>query len=341
MKAIVIDGYGFENVSLTEVDDPSPGPGEVRVKLQAAALNRLDLWTLGGTLGIEHDFPHVLGADGAGEIDALGDGVKAPTPGTPVIVNPGLSCGRCELCRAGQQSECPRFAMLGEHVPGTFAEYVVVPATNVFPAPEHLSLTQAAALGVTFLTAYRMLFVKGRMRPGEWVLVTGIGGGLAVSLFQLGRVVAGRLYVTSSSDGKIERARELGADGGVNYASGKVGREIRALTGNRGVDLVVDSAAGASLDESLKALRKGGRLVNAGATAGGKAEINVQRLFWNQLEVIGSTMGSDTDVADMLRLVAGTGLTPIVDRVVPFADGVQALKDLESEERFGKIVLEF
>ncbi|CAN5711930.1 zinc-binding dehydrogenase [soil metagenome] len=339
MKAIAIDGYGFDNVALTELDDPSPGPGEVRVKLAAAALNRLDLWTLGGTLGIEHHFPHVLGADGAGEIEALGEGVKAPKPGTPVIVNPGLSCGRCELCRAGEQSECPRFAMLGEHVPGTFAECVVVPATNVFPVPEHLSLTQAAALGVTFLTAYRMLFVKGRMRPGEWVLVTGIGGGLAVSLFQLARLVAGRVYVTSSSDAKIERAKELGADGGVNYASGKVGREIRALTGNRGVDLVVDSAAGASLDESLKALRKGGRLVNAGATAGGKAEINVQRLFWNQLEVIGSTMGSDGDVADMLRLVAGTGLTPIVDRVVPFANGVQALKDLESEERFGKIVL--
>jgi NADPH:quinone reductase-like Zn-dependent oxidoreductase len=339
MKAIAIDGYGFENVVLRELDDPSPGPGEVRVRLQAAALNRLDLWTLGGTLGIEHDFPHVLGADGAGEIDALGEGVKAPKPGTPVIVNPGLSCGRCELCRAGEQSECPRFAMLGEHVPGTFAEYVVVPATNVFPAPGHLSPTEAAALGVTFLTAYRMLFVKGRMRPGEWVLITGIGGGLAVSLFQLARLVAGRVYVTSSSDAKIEKARSLGADGGVNYATAKVGREIRSLTGNRGVDLVVDSAGGASLDESLKTLRKGGRLVNAGATAGGKAEINLQRLFWNQIEVIGSTMGSDGDVGDMLRMVAGTGLKPIVDRVVPFAEGVQALRDLESEDRFGKIVL--
>lgn len=340
MKALAIDGYGLDKVSLRDLDTPSPGPGEVRVRLGAVALNHLDLWTLEGTLGIEHTFPHVLGADGAGTIDELGEGVGNLQTGTKVMINPGLSCGKCELCRAGEQSECPRFAMLGEHVPGTFADYVTVPAANVFPYPAHLSVSEAAALGVTMLTAYRMLFTRAGLRPGEWVLVTGIGGGLAVSLFQLARAVAGRVYVTSSSDAKLERAAAMGADGGVNYATAPVARQIRKLTGNRGVDLVVDSAAGPSLDESLKTLRKGGRLVNAGATAGGKSDINMQRLFWNQLAVIGSTMGSVTDVADMLRMVAGLELKPQIARTMPFSKGVEALAELGSSERFGKIVLE-
>ena len=341
MKALTIDGYGLDNVALRDVPAPEPRAGDVTVAVKAAAFNHLDLWTLRGTLKIEHRFPHVLGADGAGIVDAVGEDVPAGIhPGDRVLVNPALSCGICERCRAGEQSECSAFRMLGEHEPGTVAELVRVPAANVFPIPGHLDFAEAAALGVTFITAYRMLFTRGELRPGEWVLVTGIGGGLALSLFQLARPVAGRLLVTSSSQAKIERATELGADGGVNYREDDVGRSVRRLTGKRGVDLVADSAGGPSLDGSLRALRKGGRVVIAGATAGAAAEIDVRRLFWNQLSIIGSTMGSVRDVSDMLRLVAGSKLRPIVDRVVPLEEAAAALRLLDAGGQFGKVVVD-
>lgn len=341
MKALTIDGYGLENVALRDVAAPEPRAGEVTVAVKAAAYNHLDLWTLRGALKIEHHFPHTLGADGAGVVEAVGAGVPPGIhPGDRVLVNPAMSCGVCERCRAGEQSECASFRMLGEHEPGTVAELVRVPAGNVFPIPGHLDFAEAAALGVTFITAYRMLFDRGGMKPGEWVLVTGIGGGLALSLFQLARPVAGKVFVTSSSAEKLARAADLGADGGVDYREEDVGRSVRRLTGKRGVDLVADSAGGTSLDGSLRALRKGGRVVIAGATAGATAEIDVRRLFWNQLSIVGSTMGSVGNVSDMLRLVAGSKLRPIVDRIVPLEDAAEALRLLDAGGQFGKIVVE-
>lgn len=340
MRAVAIeDQQGPSSVKVMELPDPVPGPGEVLVRIKAAALNHLDLWTLSGTLAIELAFPFVLGADGAGEIHAVGEGVTGLPVGSPVIVNPGVSCGGCERCAAGEQSECLRFQMVGEHLPGTLADLVKVPVANVFPLPAHLSFEEAAALGVTFITAYRMLFTKGRLRPGEWVLITGIGGGLALSAFQLARRVAGRVYVTSSSQEKLDRAAGLGADHGINYDTEDVGKSVRRLTAKRGVDLAIDSAGGSSLDAHLRSLAKGGRLVVAGATAGPTAELDVRRLFWNQLEISGSTMGSVRDVSDMLRMVAGTGIRPIIDRVMPMADAPAAIAHLESGSQFGKIIL--
>lgn len=342
MKALAIeDQKGVASARVMEVEDPVAGPGEVVVRVHAAALNHLDLWTVSGSLPIELEFPFVLGADGAGEIVEVGSGVPSGLkPGARVIVNPGVSCGACERCRAGEQSECPAFRMLGEHLWGTIAEKVKVPAANVFPFPDHLSFEDAAALGVTFITAYRMLFTRGRLQPGEWMLVTGIGGGLALSLFQLALPVAGRVFVTSSSGEKIRRAVEMGAEAGINYKEEDVGRAVRRLTGKRGVDLVVDSAAGATLDASLRALRQGGRVVIAGATAGGDATFNARRLFWNQLSIIGSTMGSAGDVSNMLRAVAGSKLKPIVERVYDLDEGPEALALLDSGTQFGKIVIQ-
>jgi NADPH:quinone reductase-like Zn-dependent oxidoreductase len=340
MKALAIqEQSGPGSARVMEVADPHPGPGEVLVRIHAAALNHLDLWTLSGSLGIELSFPFVLGADGAGVVAAIGEGVQSLKEGDRVAVNPALSCRECEFCRAGEQSTCTRFEMLGEHRNGTLAEYVRVPAVNCFPFPEDLSFEQAAALGVTFITAYRMLFTRAQMQPGEWVLVTGIGGGLALSLFQLALPMAGRLFVTSSSDAKLERALAMGAAGGVNYKEDDVGKAVRRMTAKRGVDLVADSAGGPSVDQALRALCKGGRLVIAGATAGSTAEFDVRRLFWNQLQIIGSTMGSDTDVSNMLRYVAGSGIEPIIDEVYPLERGTDAIARLAAGEQFGKLVV--
>lgn len=341
MKALTMLGFGgLEQVELGDLPEPRPLAGEVTVRMRAGALNHLDLWTLGGLPGQDLHLPHVLGADGAGEILELGEGVTGLRPGSRVIVNPALHCGACEFCRAGEQSLCTTFKMMGEHESGTFAEVVRVPATNVFPFSDHLSFAQAAALGVTTITAYRMLFTRGRLRPGEWALITGIGGGLALSLFALARPVAGRIFVTSSSPAKLDRALEMGADHAIDYKQEDVGRAVRKLTGKRGVDLVADSAGGSALDPALRALRKGGRLVIAGGTAGRKAELDVARVFWNQLEVIGSTMGSDGDVSDMLRMVAGSEIEPVIDRTFSLEEGVDALRYLQSQEQFGKVVLE-
>lgn len=340
MKAAAIEESGERlEARYVEVPEPTAGPGEVVVEMRAAALNHLDLWTLSGTLGIDLDFPFILGADGAGVIGAVGHGVSPELVGKSVMINPGISCRACESCSRGQQSECNHFQMLGEHRDGTLAEKTTVPAENVHSYPSHLSFEEAAALGVTFITAYRMLFTKGRLRPGEWVLITGIGGGLALSLLQLAQRVAGKIFVSSSSGAKLGRAVELGADHGLDYTSQDIGKAVRALTSKRGVDLVVDSAAGDTLDASMRALRPGGRVVIAGATSGRQSSVDVRRLFGKQLEVSGSTMGSDADVAGMLRMVEGAGIRPIIDRVYPLSEVPDALDYLASGEQFGKVVV--
>jgi NADPH:quinone reductase-like Zn-dependent oxidoreductase len=341
MRALYLAAHGgVEEVRSGELPTPDPGPGEVLVRIAAAALNHLDLFVLGGIPGVTLEMPHVGGADGAGVIAGLGPGVSGWREGDEVVLNPGLWCGGCEFCRRGEESLCVRFGLLGEHVPGTFAEFIKVPAVNLGRRPAHLSWHEAAAFPLTFLTAWRMLTSRGRLQPGETVLVHGIGGGVALAALAIARRIGARVIVTSSSAAKLARARELGADEAVDYGREDVARAVRALTGKRGVDVVIETAGNATWMASLRSAAKGGRIVTCGATTGPSPAEEVRLVFWNQLSILGSTMGSRADWEAMLAAVNEWQLRPVVDSVLPLAQGRDGYQRLARGGQFGKVVLQ-
>lgn len=314
---------------------------DVRVRIQAAALNHLDLFVVGGLPGVTITPSWILGADGAGVIDAIGADVRGVSVGDFVLINPGVSDGTCEYCRRGEQSLCVRFQLLGEHRPGTFADYIVVPAANVrtVPAPGAGDVAAAAAFTLVTLTAWRMLVTRANVMPGETVLIWGIGGGVAQAALQIAKSRGARVWVTSGSDEKLTRAAELGADEMLNHRQTDVARAIREHTGKRGADVVVDCVGRATWAQSLGALGRAGRLVTCGATTGPLVETDVRRMFWNQWTLMGSTMGNDAEFdAVAAEFRAGRLRTP-VDRVYPLADGRAAFERLASGAHFGKIVL--
>jgi len=339
VKALFFEKHGgTDRLLFGDRPLPEPGPGEVRVRLRTAALNHLDLFVLGGMPGVPIELPHIGGADGAGVVETVGVGVEGVEPGIEVVFDPGLSCGRCEFCRRGEQSLCVRFGVLGEHNDGTFAEAVVVAADSLAPRPGHLSWEESAAFGLTYLTAWRMLITRGGLRPGESVLIHGIGGGVSLACLQLAKLMGARVLVTSRSQEKLDRAANLGADD-VLPADDQVAREVRARTGRRGVDIVVDSVGEATWMQSIKAAGKGGRILTCGATSGPNPAEEIRLIFWNQLSIIGSTMGSREDWRQLVSAVAAHELRPIVDSVFPLAEGRTAYERMERAEQFGKIVL--
>lgn len=342
MLAAIIRAHGGpEAVSVEDVPRPRvEGPDDVVVALRAAALNHLDLFVVRGMPGAGPGFPHVLGADGAGVVEAVGSAVTRAKPGDRVLLNPGVSCQRCAYCLAGEQSLCTTYRLLGEHLPGTFAEAVRVPQWNVYAVPDAVSWTDAAAYPLVHLTAWRMLVTRAAVRPGETVLIWGIGGGVALAALGIAKTLGAVAIVTSSSEAKLERARSLGADVTLNHAAVDVPRELRRLLGGRGVDVVVDSVGEATWEKSMRVLAPGGRLVTCGATTGPKVLTDVRRLFWYHHTVMGSTMGNAREFAEIVRLL-GTGvLRPVVHGVTPLADARQALGRMASGEQFGKQVLE-
>lgn len=341
MKAVFLTAHGGnEVISFGERPDPVPGAGEVLVRIEAAALNGLDIFVRNGMPGVPVSFPHVPGADGTGVVEALGEGVKGPAPGSRVVLQPGLSCGTCEFCLAGERSLCVTFRILGEHVAGSFAEKIAVPRANVYPAPPRLSPEKAAAFPLVGLTAWRMLVTRAAVRPGETVLVHGVGGGVSTMAVQIAKLCgASRVFVTSSSNAKLEKARELGADETINYKTADVGKAIREMTGKRGVDVVVDSVGGAAWRHSLTAVAKKGRIVTCGATAGPNPEEELRIIFWKQLTILGSTMGTDSEFSAMLKAVEAGRIDPVVDSVFPLADARKAYERMASGAAFGKIVL--
>ena len=341
MQALYLAGHGgVEQVRFGELPTPVARPGEVLVSVAAAAFNHIDLFVLGGLPGTTLEMPHVGGADGAGVIAALGPGVTGWREGDEVVLNPGLWCGECEFCRRGEESLCVRFGVLGEHAPGTFAEYVKVPAGNLGPRPEHLSWSEASAFPLTFLTAWRMLTTRGRLQPDETVLIHGVGGGVALAALAIAKRMGARVIVTSSSAEKLARARQLGADETIDYSSADVARAVRALTGKRGVDLVVETAGSATWMSSLRSAAKGGRIVTCGATTGPSPAEEIRLVFWNQLSILGSTMGSRADWEAMLAAVRDWQLRPVVDSVLPIERGREGYQRLARGGQFGKIVLQ-
>ncbi len=340
MRALYFTAHGeTDRLEYGDRPAPAPGPGEVVVAIKAAALNRLDLFVLRGIPGVALEMPHVGGADGAGIIAAVAAGVRDFAVGDEVVLNPGVWCGQCEFCRNGEESLCVRFGLLGEHRPGTFAELVRVPAESLGRKPAHLSWAEAAAFPLVFLTAWRMLITRAGLAAGETVLIHGIGGGVALAALAIAKRVGARVIATSGSEDKLRRARDSGADETIDYSKADVGKEVRALTGKRGVDVVVESTGAATWLTSLKAASKGGRIVTCGATTGPNPAEEIRLIFWNQLSILGSTMGSAADWKAMLSAVTRWELRPVVDSVMPLERGRAAYERLERKHQFGKIVL--
>jgi len=345
MRAWEIRATGsLDRIELTDLPPAAatPGPGDVRVGIRAAALNHLDLHVVQG-LPLEYRFPHILGADGAGVVEAVGRDVAALRPGDRVMLNPGIADYSCEYCRAGEHSLCLNYRLLGEHVPGTLTESVVVPAQNVAVIPTlvpPLGWAEAAAFSLVTLTAWRMLVTRAQVRAGETVLIWGIGGGVALAALRIAKLRGAKVIVTSSSDAKLQAAKRLGADVTLNHTTQKISQEVRALTNKRGADVVVDSVGEATWDESLRALARGGRVVSCGATTGPKVGIDLRRLFWYQWSILGSTMGNDAEYREIVRRLGTGELRPLVDRVYPFGEARAAFERLARGEQLGKIVIQ-
>jgi len=347
MRACVIRSTGgLDRIEVADVAAPgSPallGGRDVRVAIRAAALNHLDLFVVRGLPG-EYQFPHVLGSDGAGVVETAGPDVTSVKPGDAVMINPGIWDGTCDYCRAGEHSLCVNYQVLGEHVPGTLAESVLVPEDNLAKVPAldpPLSWAEAAAFSLVSLTAWRMLVTRARVEAGETVLVWGIGGGVSLAAMRIAKLRGARVIVTSSSDAKLAQARQLGADVTLNHRTQSVAQEVRALTARRGVDVVVENVGEATWEDSLRCLAKGGRLVTCGATTGPRVVTDVRRLFWNQYTILGSTLGNATDYAAVVRVLSGGALRPLVDRVYPLAEVRTAFERLARGEQLGKVLVE-
>ncbi len=340
MRALCFAQHGGPSqLGIAERPMPRPGPGEVVVRVRAAALNHLDLFVLRGMPGIPVELPHIGGADGAGTVAEVGEGVTGWRVGDEVVLNPGLWCGACEFCLRGEESLCVRYGIVGEHVDGTFAEHVKVPAVSLGARPPHLSWEEAGAFGLTFLTAWRMLMTRARLTTGETVLIHGVGGGVALAALAIAKRAGAAVFVTSGSDEKLARAKAMGADHTINYTSSDVAREVRSLTAKRGVDVVVESVGAATWTISLRSAAKGGRIVTCGATTGPNPPEEVRLIFWNQLSILGSTMGSRRDFDAMLGAVGEGKMRPALDEVLPLERGREAYERMAGGKQFGKLVL--
>lgn len=342
MKAVGIRAHGgVDQVTLLDLPAPQPSPGEVLVRIRAAALNRLDLYTIHGIQGLNLALPHVVGSDGAGTIESLGSGVTGAAVGDRVTYNPGLYCSTCERCLAGEESECNSYRIVGEHAPGSMAELVRIPSKNLYKIPNSLSFEDAAAASLVYQTAYRMVVTKGRVRPGDVVVVLGAGSGLSTAAIQVAALAGARVIATSSSDEKLQRAKALGATDVINYRTEDWSRRVWELTGKRGADLVVDAIGKETLNASVRALRKGGSVTIPGGTSGQTVDLDLRFVFWKQVNLLGSTMGSALEFRRAMDLVAAGKLKPTIGGTYSPEKAREAFELMERGGHFGKLVVRF
>lgn len=342
MKAVLLREHGpAEKLDfVTDYPVPEPGPGEVRVKVAAASLNHLDIWVRNGWPGIKLHYPHIPGADAAGTLDALGEGVTGWSVGDRVAVDPTLSCGECAYCRAGQENRCVQGGILGETASGTDAEMVIVPARNLVALPGHVSFAEAAAASLVFVTAWHSLITRGGLRPAESVLIVGAGGGVNTACIQVAKLAGGTVYVVGSTDEKLAQAKALGADAVIRRdVAGGWSRAVYQLTAKRGVDVVVDNVGAATLTDSLRAAARGGRILTVGNTSGAAVEIDNRLIFGKHLSLIGSTMGPHQDYVTVMNLVFKGKLKAVIGATYPLEQVREAHRALEAGDVFGKIVL--
>ncbi len=338
MRAAVLSQRGGAGLSVREVPMPARRPGEVLVRMHAAALNRVDLYMRDSGVGITHTLPMVLGVEGAGTV-AGADAGSGLLQGSKVVLYSSAYCGQCRYCLAGDQPLCEKARIAGEHGDGTLAEFVMLPRRCVVPLPAAANLLDCAAIGTGHVTAWRMLFGKRALHAGETVLVVGIGGGVAVACLQLARLAGAQVIVTSSSDVKLARAAELGALAGINYRTEQVAKRVLEITEGRGVDMVIDSVGEASWGDSLRSLRRGGRLITCGATTGSQPGADLQRMFIRQLEVYGSTGGSVAEFNAMLKVYLAGGFRPVIDQCFALEQVGEAFARLQRGEQFSKVVV--
>jgi NADPH:quinone reductase-like Zn-dependent oxidoreductase len=340
MKAAIFSEHGGPEVlRYAEVGEPKINPTEVLVRVRACALNHLDLWVRRGLPGITIPLPHIPGSDIAGEVAKVGELVTRVKVGQKVVLAPGISCGQCPACSAGADNRCRRYTLFGYLVDGGYAEYVKSPEVNVIPIPGDLSFDEAAAVPLVFLTAWHMLIDRAHVLPGEDVLVLGAGSGVGSAAIQIAKLMGARVIATASSEEKLKKATELGADDVINHAKQNILDEVKRLTERRGVDVVVEHVGDATWEMSVLSLASNGRLVTCGATTGYEARLDLRYLFGRNLSLLGSYMGSRAELYDVLKLLGQRKLRAVIDRTMPLAECARAHAILENREQFGKIVL--
>jgi len=339
MKAVILSEHGGPEVlRLAEMPEPVIGDRDVLVRVRACALNHLDLWVRGGLPGRSVAFPHVLGSDISGEVAKIGAAVTNVKVGERVLLAPGVSCGQCEQCIAGHDNFCADYVLFGRQIHGGYAEFVRSPSVNVIPIPGNLSFEEAAAVPLVFLTAWHMLFNRAGLRPAENLLVIAAGSGVGSAAIQVAKAAGARVIATAGSEAKLAKARQLGADDAVLHG-GEFARDVKKLTGGKGVDVVFEHVGAATWEQSIFSLKPGGRLVTCGATSGFESKININYIFGRQLSILGSFMGEKSELFAALELFKRGLLKPVIDTVVPLERAGDAHRRLENREQFGKVVL--